>query len=445
MSVFTQFKHNSFSIQASLSKATISVNAAGNVNADESNNSLNLNYSIKFNADISGIDDNLPTTVDEAVGLIKKIPSLIKRENGGRGKALAFVLVPIPILDSYIQGIVAIDRLVTNLESELLDNISHIFSEIHEAKIKLNDIKVLFDQNEYCIPSDKRDALKKQKGQIERKESSMRQQIAQTVKKVRSGELEMSELEDIYQDFKDDTILLRVDQFIDGLRHTIERVRFIVGARTEGAVYIGSNTSFDAERQKLCQNGDYYVLLYCTAKNDEKCRPTKDLFYSLLREGDVTCFMVDLDTRPDLVQSMGWPNELRICHYMNNREVDPDVYDTFEKERKHNIMQSVCDMIHCNYKPNKRVAFQLICPGSIGGGKCSQSKRYWLCAKCKSLVEYGFDGMFYCNCGKERCESYEYKCNDPKHGRDFVGFAPEILASSLETVRLLPVINILVS
>lgn len=405
---------------------------------------LNLNYSIKFDADISGIDDPLPTTVDEAVGLIKKIPSLIKNENGGRGKALAFLLVPITILDSYVQGIVAIDRLVTSLESELLVNIGHIFSDIHESKIKLNDIKVVFDQNEYCIPSHKMDALKKQKGQIERKEYSMRQQISQTLKKVRSGELEMSELENIYQDFKDDTILSRVDQFIDGLRDTVERVHFIVGARKEKAVYIGSNTSFDAERQKLYPNSEYYVMFYFSAKNDVKYSRTKDLFYSLLREEKVPCFLVDLDTRPDLAESVEGPNELRICHYMNGTMIEPDVYDTFEKERKHNIMQSVNDMQHCYNKPNKRVTFQLICPGSVGGGKCEQSKRYWLCAKCKSLVEYGFDEMFYCNCGKQRSESFVFKCNDPKHGRNFVGFSLEILASSLEAVRLLPVINILV-
>lgn len=431
------------SLQASLCKAKISVHGRGNADVVDSNSSLNLNYTITFCADISGINDSLPTTVDEAMNLIKKIPNLIKAENGGRGKALSFILVPISVLDC-VHGIVAIDRLVTKLESELLFSIGHIFSDIHEAKLKLKDIKQLFERNNFCIPDGKRKALTMEKAKVDRKESSMRQQIAETLKDVRSGRAEMFELDVTYQSFKDEMILMRVDEFVEGLRDVIERIRFIADAKKENVVYIGNNSSFDEERRKLLPKKEYYAMFYSSAQKDEKCSRTKELFYSLLREAKVPCFLVDLDTRPDLATLEGVPNESLICHYMNGSYIDLDVYQTFLKERKHNIMKSVCSMQYCDSRPNKRVTFQLICPGSIGGGKCDKIKRYWLCAKCQTPFEYGFDRMFYCDCGREFCETFVYRCSDLKHGQDFVGFDLDILISNLEAIRLMPVINILV-
>lgn len=432
------YKHEvlkqTLSLQASLCKAKISVQGKGAADVVDSSSSLNLDFTIKFYADISGIDDSLPTTVDEAVCLIKKIPSLIRTENEGRGKALSFVLAPLSLLKC--DGIVAIDRHITNLESEMLFNIGAIFSDLHEAKIKLNDITQLFERNNFCIPDEKRKALKMETAKVERKESSMRQQIAETLKQVRSGVTEMYELEVIYQSFKDEMILTRVDTFIDGLRDVIERISFIADAKKAKAVYLGKNSSFDEERRKLQPKNEFYAMFYSSAQKDEKCSRTKELFYSLLREAKVACFLADLDARPDLAILEGVANESVICHYSNGAYVDRDVYQTHLNDRNRNIMKSVCDLQHYDSKPKKTVAFEIICPGSVGGGKCDKIKSNWLCAKCETYFEYGFDRMFYCNCGKEHCESFVYRCSDHKHGLDFVGFDSKILDLSLHAIEV---------
>ncbi|GBG72765.1 hypothetical protein CBR_g12333 [Chara braunii] len=93
--------------------------------------------------------------------------------------------------------------------------------------------------------------------------------------------------------------------------------------------------------------------------------------------------------------------------------------------------------------PNKSAALRIRCPGSVYG-RCSSSVRDWHCGRCAGKVEYGYDGYGYCDCGRGRIDSLEYRCRHSLHGEKYLRFRPEDdLSSELDTLKKKEELNIL--
>lgn len=379
---------------------------------------------------------NVPKTIDDIIAFIRTIPSLIEGECEKRGKCLSFVLFPLSALGEV--GSFDFARFtVQPIESKALYTLGDILNKISDAKVKLQVIQTLTDQNEFCVPNDIRKVIKMKKAIMDR----TMQNITDTLMKVRRGNSDPFEFEVIEQTFQESSSVL--DQFFHEIQSIVERVGYINHARNQGALYIGNISSFEEARRKIRPSDEYYVLFYAPMPFDENASENMGLFNTLLKE-DVHCFLADLDMQPDLAEKESVPGGMRICHYIQNQYKNYDVYKTYKGDRVFNLIRSLCDMQPVKNKPRERALIHLICPGSLNNGDCSSEKQQWVCDKCNSVMEYGFDDMFYCDCGKESMNTFQFRCTDVNHGDNFIAFDADVLKVKLDEIKVVPEVNILV-
>ena len=69
----------------------------------------------------------------------------------------------------------------------------------------------------------------------------------------------------------------------------------------------------------------------------------------------------------------------------------------------------------------------------------------WICASCQSAVEYGYiDDLLYCNCGAGLYHAWEFKCNNPQHGSDWLHYERGTLEKLLKALEPFEEVNILI-
>jgi len=72
--------------------------------------------------------------------MIRKMPRLVQTTNDGKGKPLQYTLVPLSILEKYLNISQMADRLVKQLDEQAIVRFVQIFDEISIIKQQLNDL-----------------------------------------------------------------------------------------------------------------------------------------------------------------------------------------------------------------------------------------------------------------------------------------------------------------
>lgn len=390
-------------------------------------------YDLHLNSDLV---TSVPEGIENIITFIKNIPKLIDGEFNGYGRCLNFVLFPLSAFgdeDNFDFTRCAVQP----IESKVLCSLGDILSKVSVSITNLQAIQKLMDQNEFCVPHDIRKAIKFKRAILDK----TMKDISGSLVKVRKGDSDAFELELIEQTFRESSSVL--DQFFNQVQSIVARVEFLDYAKRRGALYIGNISSFEEARRKITPTDEYYVLFYAHKLSDENTSENVGLFTSLLK-GNVPCFVADLDMQPDLAQNESVPDGTRICHYIQNQYKDYDVYKTYKGDRVFNLIRCLSGMQPVKSKPRERALIHLMCPGSLNGGECGSQKQQWVCEKCKSAMEYGFDDMFYCDCGKEFMNSFEFRCTDVNHGDSFMAFDTDVLKMQLNEIKVVPEVNILV-
>lgn len=393
-------------------------------------------YGLRFDTDMIAAGDDVPETIEDVVSFIKNIPKRFESEQNGPEKCLNFVLFPLSAFSAG-DNFDFTGSTVQPIESKVICTLGDIVAKVCESNTKLQDIETLTDRNESYVPNEIRKIVKRKRASI----VQTMKNITDSLVKVRKGICTAFEFELIEDTFHESSAVL--DQFFREIQPIVERIHFINYATNQGALYIGNISNFEEARRKILPNNAFYVLFYTHKMDDEITSENMGLFSTLLKGNDA-CFLADLDMQPDLAEKEDVPQGIRICHFRQNSYEDFDVYSTYKRDREFNVIKSVCNMQPVTNKPRKRALIYLVCPGSLNGGDCNNEKQQWICEKCKSAVEYGFDEMFYCDCGKEFMNTFEFRCRDVNHGNKFIAFDADVLKVKLNEIELVPEVNILV-
>ncbi|PAV59065.1 hypothetical protein WR25_10769 [Diploscapter pachys] len=86
----------------------------------------------------------------------------------------------------------------------------------------------------------------------------------------------------------------------------------------------------------------------------------------------------------------------------------------------------------------------MICPQSMKGNFCSKDKHEWFCNVCEEKLQYDFNHNFHCNCGFAHINVFQFRCSDPSHGPDFIGFDDEYLTYLVNKIEPAKELNILI-
>lgn len=394
-------------------------------------------YDLHFDSDIlAGDSAQIPKALDDIVTFIKKVPKIIESEFNGRGKCLIFLLFPLAAFDKD-ENFDFTACTVQPIELKIIFSLGDLISAICDSKTKIHAIQKLTDRNEFCVPNRIRDIIKMKSAILDQTLKN----VTESLVKVRKGVCDAFEFEVIKQAFQDSSSVL--DKFFEETRTIVERIDFVNYATEQGALYIGNISTFEEARRKIKPKDEYYVLFYAHKLSDEITSENIGLFNTLMK-GNVHCFLADLDMKPDLAEMESVSEGTRICHYIQGGYKDYDVYKTYKADRVFNLVRPLCEMQPIKNKPKERALIQLICPGSLNGGECSSEKQQWVCEKCKCPVEYGFDDMFYCDCGREFMNILEFRCTDVNHGDHFISFDEDVLKTKLNEIKVVPAVNILV-
>lgn len=430
-------------LKAALNQVSYAINGQGETNYEDRNNEYTNNFSFRSNCDIVTTDAELPSNLQQAIAFVKTLPRLVRASNDGKGKPLSYTLLPLSSVIRYFQFEIQIDLTLRQLQEEAILKFVQLFDAISLVKQELYDIHQEIQLNSFCLLEEDLQKVTVLQNKFAIAESSLRSELQKTLVEVRSNRSDASALDDLMKKFEESefsTIKVRhnLQSFIS-LREKIKHVNILI---KKGIDYIGKSDSL--ESKLLDQNQESYILfLAWSCKKNESWQANLQLFMSLLKSHEpdkekYKFIIVDSDLKPEFTKK-----DAAIVHYVDGQIRCEDLLNKNKADASLCLAQSN-DIEDCNYPPNNRTPIKLRCPGSLNSGSCENSIHQWLCNKCREPLEYGFDGYFYCSCGKSKTTAFQYRCNSEKHGSTFIYYPEGSLKNNLDTVRPLEEINILI-
>ncbi|OQV23100.1 putative Neoverrucotoxin subunit beta [Hypsibius exemplaris] len=176
-------------LQAELQKVFSNLAAAGSQGSTTAGKSDILRHkslSVKIYGDIVS-DDNVPHTIEDALSLAQKMPSLVQRANDGKGRPVTFYLTPLSTLEKNLTFANNTAPLIRSLEVSSVTQFMDLFDDIHRRKQALHDLLTDMKVFENYLPVSIYLEACELKAALEREEADLRGELASLLVAVRSG------------------------------------------------------------------------------------------------------------------------------------------------------------------------------------------------------------------------------------------------------------------
>jgi GTPase SAR1 family protein len=427
-----------------MNKIACSITGKGDISYEGKSNEHTQNFSFHSNCDIVTTDEDLPSTLQQSIEFVKKLPRLIKEANNGKGKPLYYTLFPVSSVMKYFDFERQIDVTLKRLREESILRFVHLFEEISSVRQELHDLYRDMQSNMFCLPNQDVQAVANLKNDFAIAESNLKTELNQVLVEVRSAKVSESQLGILIQEFEGNEFsVVKIQDYFQSLSSLREKIHHVNILASKGINYIGKTGSLEDEFLSS-KNREIYVLFSTWSNRNSKLwRENIQLFMSLLKThsgaGDQYKFIVvDCD-----LNSKYKDKSETIAHYVDSRCRCEDVLQMNKVDASLCFAQSN-SIEDCIYPSNSRAEIKLRCPGSLSGGGCENSIHQWLCNKCRRPLEYGFDEYFYCSCGRGKSASFQYRCSSKEHGSAFMSYPEEQLNNYLAVMKPLEEINILI-
>jgi len=403
-------------LSAKLEKMSLGISGKASAEITEDDNSKDLKFEIHMYGDILPNNEELPTTFEGALELMKHTPSLVGNSNGGRGKPLSYTLIPLSFLKDYLDFTMQADTIVKSLEEDCLQRIVQLFDRLSAVKQKINDFHQDADANKFCVKKEDLDKIAKVKEAFDVEETKFRSQLALKLIEVRSGKGNVSDLEDLMKDFKDrDHSPDKVDFIINSWGHVTKKAKFAKSLVSDHAIYIGFGKSLDDEISTNFDSTAVILFFKEDATPSDKYKKNRQLFVQELKKKgpEHIYYAVDCDIHPNLWPEIGFSIQV----IQNGKIITKNMLLEDQKTTANKAFAKCKTMKRSTSKPKDRINLVIGCSGR----NCKPNVKYeWMCPQCEENIQYAFDGHFYCGCGHGPLEDYEFKCTDDKHGAEFV-------------------------
>ncbi len=431
-------------LKAEMNKISYAINGQGESNIQEVNNEYNRNFSFRSNCDIVPKDEELPSNLQQAIEFVKKLTRLVRESNNGKGKPLSYTLLPISSVTRYFNFEKKIDNTLQELQEEAVLKFVQLFDEISLIRQELYDIYQDIILNSFCLLDHDLQKVTELKNNFSISEANLRSDLNKTLVEVRSGKSDVSKLDELIKKYEESEFsITKIRYYFQSFNLILEKIKHIKILIKKGINYIGKADSLE-NQYLLNQNQEVYVLFFAWSnKDNELWKENLRLFMSLLNvhnnDKEKNQFIiVDCDLKSEYNN-----NNPRVAHFVNGQLHCEDILKKNKADANLCLAQSN-HIEDCIYQPNKRTQIKLRCPGSLNGGNCENLVHQWLCSKCREPLEYGFDGYFYCSCGKSKNTAFQYRCNSEKHGSTFISYPENSLNAYLSMMRPLEEMNILI-
>ncbi|PNP46678.1 hypothetical protein TGAMA5MH_01629 [Trichoderma gamsii] len=355
--------------------------------------------------------------ISEICGFIRIVPGHIRRANDGKGWPIEYILTPISAL-SYILPLPLGFRYTLNpVSSDYLSAFIQLFDKLEVCAVGLRNYEAYLTGHSLHTSEDHLSQVLVSMKALEDLKSRIVKRLVYALQEARKGKGKLSMLSDLYQYAITGDFTVEQSSAIIGQESS--KLEFISSVTAQGARYLGFNGISLDTVSKAHKGAAFYVFHFDSASMDQKKEWNDNcaLLLELLGQSDehMPVYIMDYDAIDSQFYSTMGPI---ISQYKGGKEC---IYDVLNYRQ---LMSSKCFAksrdtaldITKHQQPVKRCIVRVPCPRAECDSKCVE----WVCPACSSEIEYGYsDGFFYCECGRGAYNTFEFKCNDPKHGATY--------------------------
>lgn len=380
--------------------------------------------------------------VAEICNFIRIVPDHIRRENGGKGWPMEYILTPITALSYMISSPLGFRYTFNPVGNDYLAAFIQLFDQFEVAAVGLQNYEAYLVGHMMHTSKHHHNQVMASMKALEDLRSWTAKRLSYALQEARKGKGGPSVLLDLYQHATLGEFTAEHASTIIG-QHS-SKLEFIDSVTAQGARYLGYNRISLEMAKKYHKDAAFYVFHFDFASMDQKKEWNDNcaLLLELLGQSDehMPVYIMDYDAIDSQLYSTMGPF---ISQYKGGKEC---IYDVLN-HRQH--MSSKCFAksrdtaldITKHDQPVKRCIVRVPCPGSKCDSKCVE----WVCPACSSEIEYGYsDDFFYCECGRGAYNTFMFKCNDPKHDAAYETYDAKKLHKLLTGLNQSDYTNILI-
>ncbi|CAF2845263.1 unnamed protein product [Rotaria sp. Silwood2] len=218
-------------VEGSLSVVLKALPISGNAKLDLENkeNSKHENLKISFSGDL--LIDECPQNIAEVLSVFKKVPSLIKSLNDGKGQQLVFFLYPLKRIAQIFKHELQITRMINEVSQLVVMRIENIFEDISKGKRKFNDFLNEIKPWEDYISRDWQNEIREKQVELIAVELKTQRELSTLLKNIRSGQEEESVMERLLDNFdRENPCSSRsIEKFLKDKRNIILKIGTLKG------------------------------------------------------------------------------------------------------------------------------------------------------------------------------------------------------------------------
>ncbi|CAB5380075.1 unnamed protein product [Rhizophagus irregularis] len=367
----------------------IKISGGGHVGVEERYSNIISHFSIKLLGDVVPNNKELPQSFDEARKLIAELPLYTKQYNDGKGIPIEYTLYPLSELAKLFIQDVAIDNMITELSEETILRVDQVFDGLSESKQRLNDLYNDAQSTSDFIMDKVFAQISNRVQEVRINEENFRRELAECLVKVRSGKINIIELENKLKKFH---------------KSVLSKNSMMEFFRQHRSV----STLLNCDIFILLDNNEYIIDFNSSSVHSM----FRDLYNS--DEGSSKFFIANLKICTQ-IKCSSYPI---IRHYINGRLDSDNYYEDNKILFTSNLIKfDPLPSTKPKNNPSEKTKLEIPCPQD-----CPTIDSNWRCFRCKKHVE---------------------RCNSPHHTKGYISFESNKLNDLLPSVPSQEEINIL--
>ncbi|KAF9579761.1 hypothetical protein BGW38_003856, partial [Lunasporangiospora selenospora] len=422
-------------LRVSCDALQVGVGAGGGVTRNKKSSNGDLSVQISILGDIVPKEDSYPTNVEDAVQLMKRVPTLLLGVNQGKGSVLQYKLEPIDKVRAYCEIATRVECVINNIDLDLVDKVESTFDVIVENRIRLSEAAkdILMYRN--YIAEKEVNRINKEIKSFNRDELEFKNSLSKIVRDIQAGKADVDELAELLKEFEQGSCSSSmVDEAIESFQPLLRRISFIRRCqKVEVDVDVISREHLISDVLPTSVT-DLTFIFIIPKSIDYTVIEQSDIWraFRLLKEdekGAQTKFMVhDASVSPNDPQTNG-VTELAVFKYHGSTKSDQKVvrgsilYPSIKLSLTRSINQAERTQLSGH-------TLRVPCPFSHDG-RCHSSALEWVCFKCEDVLQYEFNELVYCACGETKLEHCTFRCDSIEHGYQY----ERLHAKSIQSIR----------
>ncbi|KAK6449738.1 hypothetical protein FP744_10005988 [Trichoderma asperellum] len=380
--------------------------------------------------------------VSEVCSFIRIVQDHIQQENGGKGWPIEYTLLPITALSYFMPVPLGFHCNFSSIRNDDLAAFIQLFDDFGACAASLQTYYTYLASHMMHTSKDHMNQVFAFMKALEELRSWTINRLLYALQEARKGKGGPSMLFDLYRHATSGDFTVDHASAIIGQESS--KLEFISNFTAQGAKYLGHNGVSLETVNKSHKDASYYVFHFNSASMDQKKEWNDNcaLLLELLGHSDehLPVYIMDHDATDSPFCPDAGPC---ISQYKGKDECIPDVLNHRQFLSSKCFAQSYGTALDTSERerPVKRAVVRVPCPKS----ECGYNSVEWVCPVCFAAIEYGFsDRFFYCVCGRGAYSTFEFKCNDPKHGNTYEKYNAKELHELLTGLDQSDFINILI-